>query len=59
MDISEFLCLFPLASRDLTGTTVAQDVFESTVSTVHEASGAVYNRCMEPFGPNAPVPVFH
>jgi hypothetical protein len=52
-------CLFALASRDLTGTIVAQDIVGSTVSTVHEASGAVYNRCMEPFRPDAPVPVSH
>jgi len=45
--------------RNLTRTIVTQDVIESTMSTVHEAGSAVYNRCMEPFGPNAPVPVFH
>ena len=39
--------------------TATQDVDESAVSAVHEASGAVYNRCMEPFGPNARLPVFH
>ena len=44
---------------DLTRTVVAQDVVKPTVPTVHEASGAIYNRCTEPSGFNTLVPVFH
>ena len=50
---------FSFASWDLTGTIVTQDIVKPTVSIVHEASAAVYNRCMELFGPDAPVPVPH
>jgi len=45
--------------RDLIWTAVTQDVVESAVPTIYEASSAVYNRCTEHFGPRAPVPVFH
>ena len=41
----------PRWRRNLTRTIVTQDVVESAVPTVHEASSAVHNRCMEPFGP--------